>query len=197
MNGTDISALGREAVYEYFSVVFQDFNLLAATVAENVSCRLMEETDVARVCECLALAGLTEKIASLPRGVETPLTKELDLDGVMFSGGEKQKLMIARCLYNDGPVIILDEPTSALDAIAENEIYAKYNSLTKGKTSIFISHRLSSTKFCDRIIMLDRGKIIEEGTHDELLKKNGEYAKMYAMQSSYYNEERNSNESDQ
>lgn len=197
LDGTDISALGREAVYEYFSVVFQDFNLLAATVAENVSCRLMEETDLARVCECLALAGLTEKIASLPRGVETPLTKELDLDGVMFSGGEKQKLMIARCLYNDGPVIILDEPTSALDAIAENEIYAKYNSLTKGKTSIFISHRLSSTKFCDRIIMLDRGKVIEEGTHDELLKKNGEYANMYAIQSSYYNEERNSDESDQ
>lgn len=196
LNGVDVQTLSREEIYRYFSVVFQDFNLLAATVAENVSCCLKEKTDLHRVSACIRMAGLEEKIASLPKGLDTTLLKELDPEGVLLSGGEKQKLMIARCLYNDGPVLILDEPTSALDAIAESEIYAKYSGLTQGKTSIFISHRLSSTKFCDRIILLDHGSIIEEGTHGQLLKKNGKYADMYAIQSSYYNEEQTCDEND-
>ena len=191
LNGQDIGKWTREEVYEKFAVVFQDFNLLAVSIAENVSCRPMDGTDVDRVQRCLHLAGLKEKVDSLPKGVKSNLLRELDSEGIVLSGGEKQKLLIARCLYKDSPVMVLDEPTSALDAIAESEIYGKYNDLTRGKTSIFISHRLSSTKFCDRIIMMDRGKIVEEGTHEELLGRNGEYAKMYSIQSSYYNEEPN------
>ena len=117
------------------------------------------------------------------------MLKELDEDGVVLSGGETQKLMLARCLYKDAKIIILDEPTAALDALAENELYEQYASLTKDKTSIFISHRLNSTKFCDRIIMLDQGLIIEEGTHNELMQNKGKYAELYSLQASYYKKE--------
>ncbi|NBJ89109.1 ATP-binding cassette domain-containing protein [Acutalibacter sp. 1XD8-36] len=107
-------------------------------------------------------------------------------DGVDLSGGEAQKLMLARALYKDGPIVILDEPTAALDPIAEAELYEKYSSLTAGKTSLYISHRLSSTRFCDRVLFLERGDIIEEGTHEELLDLRGKYYELYEVQSSYY-----------
>ena len=123
--------------------------------------------------------------------MNTHLVKGVFEDSVDFSGGEKQKLLFARALYKDAPIIILDEPTSALDPIAENEIYLQYNELTKGKTSIYISHRLASTRFCDRIIYLEQGKIIEEGSHDELIKLGGKYAYMYRVQSQYYMEKQN------
>lgn len=171
------------------AAVFQEIHLLAATVLENVSCLPEEDSDPVRAWECFEKAGLKEKIGSLPRGIHSRMLKELDGEGVVLSGGEAQKLMLARCLYQNCPVLILDEPTAALDAIAESEIYQRYQELTKGKTSIFISHRLSSTKFCDRILLLDQGRIVEEGTHAQLLEKQGAYAKMYAMQSSYYREE--------
>ena len=116
------------------------------------------------------------------------MTKEIDPEGVVLSGGELQKLMIARCLYRDRPILILDEPTSALDAVAESKVYQEYYELTKQKTSIFISHRLSSTKFCDRIILLSNGRIVEEGTHEQLLARKGKYASMYTIQASYYQE---------
>ena len=117
------------------------------------------------------------------------MTKELDENGVVFSGGEAQKLMLARTIYDDSPIVILDEPTSALDALMESEIYENYNTIFADKTSVFISHRLSSTKFCDRIIFLEDGLIVEEGTHDELLKMGERYASMYEIQASYYNGE--------
>lgn len=188
INGLDTATLSPEEIYLWCTAVFQDFHLLAATLAENVSCMPEEKTDDRRVRSCLKQVGLAQKIESLPKGLHIQMTKELEQDGVLLSGGELQKLMIARCLYTDRPILILDEPTSSLDAVAESQIYQNYYELTKEKTSIFISHRLSSTKFYDRIIHLQNGKIIEEGTHAQLLAKNGAYTKMYETQASYYQE---------
>ena len=134
-------------------------------------------------------SGLDSKISSLPKGKETLLVKSVNEGAIDLSGGETQKLMLGRALYKDGPIVILDEPTAALDPIAENEIYEKYNELTEEKTSIFISHRLSSTRFCDRILFIGDGKILEEGDHYHLMNKGGEYSKMYDMQSHYYKED--------
>lgn len=184
--GEEIRFMPRELLFRKISAVFQDFNLLAAPIAENISCsdRVEEE----KLKEVLEQAGLSEKIRSLSDGVRTELTKEVSSDGILLSGGQNQKLLMARCLYKDAPIVILDEPTAALDALAESELYESYSSLFDKKTVLFISHRLSSTKFCDRIILLQDGAIAEEGTHDELLKKNGKYAQMYRLQSSYYEE---------
>lgn len=189
INGFDMTRLTPEEQYRWCTVMFQDFHLLAATLAENVSCMPKEKTNYRRVDTCLKWAGLAHKAASLPHGLDSTMTKELDTEGIVLSGGELQKLMIARCLYQDRPIIILDEPTAALDAVAESRIYQQYYELTKNKTSIFISHRLNSTKFCDRIILLNGGQIVEEGGHEQLLAQKGEYASMYTMQASYYQEE--------
>lgn len=189
LNGIDINCYKKEDYYKVFSVVFQDFQVLALSIAENVSCCIEEKTDYDSVEKCIELSGLKDKVSEFKNGIYTTMLKELDSDGIVLSGGETQKLMLARCLYKDSGVIILDEPTSALDALAESEIYEKYNTLIDGKTSIFISHRLSATKLCDRIIVLNNGKIIESGTHEALLKMNGEYASMFNIQSSYYQEE--------
>ena len=188
INGVDTAKLTPEEIYAWCTVAFQDFHLLAATLAENVSCQPEDQTDTTRVQSCLDQVGLGQKVRALPDGLDTQMTKELYAGGVIFSGGETQRLMIARCLYQNRPIFILDEPTAALDALAEREIYQKYHQLTKGKTSIFISHRLSSTQFCDRIILLRDGQIAEEGTHAQLLAKGGAYTKMYATQASYYQE---------
>lgn len=189
LNGVDSSQFSREELYRYFSVAFQELQLLAVSVAENVSCLPVDETDEKRVEQCLKQAGLWERVRGMKEGIRTEMTRELNEEGVMLSGGEQQKLMIARCLYKDSPVMILDEPTAALDAIAESEIYGAYGELSCGKTSLFISHRLSSTKFCDRIVLLENGKIREEGTHEALMERNGAYARMYRLQASYYQEE--------
>ena len=133
---------------------------------------------------------MTDFIAELPDGLQTHVGRDVFSDGVLFSGGETQRLMLARALYKDGPVLILDEPTAALDPIAENDIYMKYNDMTAGKTSVFISHRLASTRFCDRILFLQDGGISEEGTHESLLALGGEYAKLFDVQSRYYQEGR-------
>ena len=188
INGFDTSRFTPEEMYQWCTVVFQDFHLLAATLAENISCMPEERTDYQRVHFCLDKVGLGSKVTSLPQGLNSNMTKELDPEGVVLSGGELQKLMIARCLYRDRPILILDEPTSALDAVAESKVYQEYYELTKQKTSIFISHRLSSTKFCDRIILLSNGRIVEEGTHEQLLARKGKYASMYTIQASYYQE---------
>ena len=189
LDGQDIRQFNRRDYYALFSAVFQEFSVLAATVAENVS-QTVGGGDQDKVRACLDKAGLTEKIDSLPKGIDTQVGREVYEDGVLFSGGQTQRLMLARALYKDGPVLLLDEPTAALDPIAENDIYLKYNEMSAGKTSLFISHRLASTRFCDRIIFVAGGDIAEEGTHDELMQKGGGYAKLFEVQSRYYREGR-------
>ena len=187
LNGEDIRRYDRRAYYELFSAVFQDFSVLEASVAENVAQRV-EGIDTDRVMACLDQAGLTEKVMSLPKGVATAIGRQVFEDGVELSGGQTQRLMLARALYKDGPILVLDEPTAALDPIAEEDIYRKYSGMTGGKTSLFISHRLASTRFCDRILFLEQGRIAEEGTHNELLARGGGYAKLFDVQSQYYRE---------
>lgn len=173
--------------YELFSAVFQSFSIMDTTIAECVA-QTATDIDMNKVADCLDKAGLTATIAKFPEGVGTHIGREVYLDGVMLSGGQTQRLMLARALYKDGPILILDEPTAALDPIAENDIYMKYSEMTAGKTSVFISHRLASTRFCDRIIFVADGGIAEEGTHEELLDKNGAYANLFEVQSRYYRE---------
>lgn len=187
LNGEDIRRYNRREYYKLFSAVFQEFSVLEVSVAENVAQRV-EGIDEERVRRCLEQAGLTEKVESLPKGLQTPIGRQVFEDGVELSGGQTQRLMLARALYKDGPILVLDEPTAALDPIAESDIYQKYNGMTQGKTSLFISHRLASTRFCDRILFLENGQITEEGTHDQLLAQGGGYAKLFEVQSRYYKE---------
>ena len=194
INEINIKDINIKKYHNLFSVVFQDVFAFAFTIAQNITCTNDEEIDFEKVHKCLEMAGLKEKIDSLPNGVNTNMLKEFDEEGIVFSGGEMQKLMLARALYKDSPIIILDEPTAALDPIAENEMYEKYNSFIDDKTSIFISHRLSSTQFCHRVIFIKDGKIIEDGTHDELMSLDGEYANMFEVQSHYYQKEVEANE---
>lgn len=187
LDGKDIRAFNRRDYYMMFSAVFQEFSLLAGTIATNVA-QDSVGIDMDRVKECVDKAGLRKKVESLKDGYETYLNREVYEDAILLSGGETQRLMLARALYKDAPFIVLDEPTAALDPIAESEMYQKYNEMTSGKSSIYISHRLASTRFCDRIIMIADGGIGEEGTHEELLKAGGKYADLYKVQSKYYKE---------
>ena len=157
------------------------------TVAENIA-QTNENIDTKKLWDCIEKAGLTETIQKLPKGLDTHVGRQVYLDGVLFSGGQTQRLMLARALYKDGAILLLDEPTAALDPLAENDIYQKYKDMTAGKTSLFISHRLASTRFCDRIIFAADGRITEEGTHDQLLARGGAYAKLFEVQSRYYQE---------
>ena len=188
LNGQDIREFDRRAYYRLFSAVFQGFSILDTTIAECVA-QTSESIDREKVDRCLAQAGLTEAIARFPQGMDTHFGRDVYLDGVQLSGGQTQRLMLARALYKDGPILVLDEPTAALDPLAENDIYQKYSDMTAGKTSVFISHRLASTRFCDRILFIADGGIAEEGTHQELLAKGGAYAQLFAVQSRYYREE--------
>ena len=195
LNGEDIRKFNRNDYYALFSAVFQEFSVLDVTVKENVA-QCVDGIDETRVWQCIDKAGLTEKIRSLPKGIETHLGRRVFKDGVEFSGGQTQRLMLARALYKNAPILVLDEPTAALDPIAENDIYQKYNDMTHGRTSFFISHRLASTRFCDRIIFVDSGKIAEEGTHNELLKNGGGYAYLFEVQSKYYRSDNQDGTSD-
>lgn len=186
INGKKTTDYNRDELYTIFSAVFQDIYLLPSSIAKNVALCSKKDIDYNRVNEVLKIAGIYEKVQSLKDGVDTLLLKSILDNAIDLSGGEQQKLSIARSLYKKGRIIILDEPTAALDPIAENEVYLKYNEITEGRTSIFISHRLSSTRFCDRIIFLEDGKIAEIGDHDSLMKLNGKYAEMFETQSKYY-----------
>lgn len=179
-------------IYEYyslFSAVFQDISLMPYSIAENIAATTeKDEIDFEKVKNSIEIAGLKERVDALPLGVDTPFNKNVNEGAVDFSGGEKQKLALARAIYLERPMLILDEPTAALDPIAENEMYMKFNEISRGQTAMFISHRLASTRFCDRIIHLENGEIIENGTHDELIAANGKYAMMYGLQSKYYSD---------
>lgn len=192
LNNINIKMYNRRDYYQLFSAVFQDFSVLDVTIAENIA-QTDENINTELMEHCINQAGLTEKIKRLPNGVKTHIGKVFE-DGIELSGGELQRLMLARALYKNAPIIILDEPTSALDSIAESEIYNKYNELTNGRMAVYISHRLASTRFCDRIILIAEGSIDEEGTHDELLAHNGHYADLFEIQSKYYREGRARNE---
>lgn len=189
LNGIDIRSLNRKAYYQLFSAVFQEYSILDVTVSECIT-QSEEKPDESRMKWCIEQAGLTEFIAGLPNGLQTHVGRDVFSDGVLFSGGQTQRLMLARALYKEGSVLILDEPTAALDPLAEHDIYTKYNEMTAGKTSVFISHRLASTRFCDRILFLREGQIVEEGTHESLLALGGAYADLFAVQSRYYQEGR-------
>lgn len=148
-----------------------------------------ENTDIDKAYSCVAEAGLQEKIDSLPKGILTELLKVVDEEGVDFSGGEKQKLALARALYKNAPIVVLDEPTSALDAIAEQRLYQSFDKMIGEKSAVYISHRLASTRFCDKVAMFKGGEMIEYGAHEELMEQNGEYAHMFELQAQYYQEE--------
>ena len=189
INGVNIKDFSKEEYYKILSVVFQDIKTFAFTVAENVSLENLEDVDREKVLHCIEKAGVGDKINSLQKGIDTSLLKILDGEGVELSGGENQKLALARALYKNGKIVILDEPTSALDAVAEYNIYKGFDELIGDKTAIYISHRLASTKFCDVIAFFENGEIVEYGTHEELLKKNGKYSDMFNIQAQYYKEE--------
>lgn len=184
IEGTDIFNIPINEHYKLFSVVYQEIKPLAASISENVASS--DQYDEAKVWDVITRAGLKKKVDSLEKKLGTPILKVLEDDGLELSGGENQKLALARALYKDGPIVILDEPTAALDPIAEKDIYESFSDMIDGRTAIFISHRLSSTKFCDKVAYFDGGKIEEYGTHDELLSLGGKYAHMFNTQAQYY-----------
>lgn len=186
VNGVEISGYKKEEYNRALAAVFQDILLLPVAIEQNVSSHIHEKTDRDRVYRCLDQADLGELVKRLPDGVETAVGMQVKPGAVELSGGERQKLLIAKAVYKNGHIIILDEPTAALDPISESDIYGKYNSLTENATSLFVSHRLASTSFCDRVILMEDGGIAEEGSHEELIALEGKYFQMYRQQSQYY-----------
>ncbi len=187
LNGIDIRKYNYAEYRGIFSVVFQDFQLFALKLGENVAAKVDYDNDL--VVNSLEKAGFGEKLAQMRSGTETYLYKEYDKDGINISGGEAQKIAIARALYKDAPFIILDEPTAALDPVAEAEIYSKFNDIAGDKTAVYISHRLSSCKFCDEIVVFDKGEVVQQGTHASLTADaNGKYYELWHAQAQYYTE---------
>lgn len=185
LNGIDIRKYRYDEYLHIFSVVFQDFQLLAFPLSQNVAAQAAPDAE--RVARCLDEAGFGHRLSSLPQGLDTPLFRDFDERGVEVSGGEAQKIAIARALYKDAPFIVLDEPTAALDPVSEAEIYARFNTLIQDKTAIYISHRLSSCRFCDRIAVFDKGNIVQFGSHDELVAdEGGKYQELWNAQAQYY-----------
>lgn len=188
VDGRDIRTFDRAQYFRYLAAVFQDITVLPESIRDNILCAA-DNTDEAALERAVALAGLDEKLKTLPAGMETPLVKSVMDGAVDLSGGEMQKFALARALYKGGKILVLDEPTAALDPIAEDRMYQTYATLTAGNTAVFISHRLSSTRFCDTILVLNDGEIIQRGTHDALLAAGGQYAAMFRAQSKYYQKE--------
>lgn len=187
INGKNAKEYDKEEYQKLFSTVFQEVNILAFTVRENISLGL--SNDEMRIWEALDKVGLKEKVQGFEKGLDQMMLKNIDEEGVVLSGGENQKLAIARALYKNGKAIILDEPTAALDALAEAKIYEEFNDLIGDKTAIYISHRLASTKFCDRIAFFKDSRLSEYGHHDELMNLKGDYYQMFIVQGKYYQEE--------
>ena len=194
VGGRPLSSFGREEYFSMNAAVFQDVKLLPLTIAQNVASDNGEDIDRQRVRQCLSLAGLWEMVDGLPQKEDTPLGRGVLDDGIDLSGGERQKVWMARAFYKEAPILILDEPTAALDPLAEQEIYEKYVQMSEGKTSLFIAHRLASTRFCDRIWLMENGRITEQGSHEELMEKNGAYARLFAVQGKYYRKEESGKE---
>ncbi|MBU5427478.1 ABC transporter ATP-binding protein/permease [Tissierella pigra] len=188
VNGININKFNKEEYLDLLSVVFQDIKIFPFNIRENIS--FSNTFDEIKLNESIEQSGLKDKIQSLEKGVETNMLKILDEEGIELSGGENQKLAIARALYKNGKILIMDEPTASLDALAENRLYESFDKLISGKTAIYISHRLSSTRFCDKIAFIENGQLQEYGTHDELMKLDSLYANMFNIQSRYYKEDK-------
>lgn len=195
LNGTDIRKFKRSEYYKLFAPVFQSVEIFAFLMSENISMQRAGDLDIEKARRCACEAGLEDRIVSLAKGIETPLTKFVEDDGVDLSGGEKQKLALAKALYKDAKIIVLDEPTSALDAIAEQALYESFDEMIGEKSAVYISHRLASTRFCDCIALFEDGHLVEYGSHDELMAANGEYAGMFNTQAQYYRENPDGGES--
>lgn len=189
INGVDISHVNPKEVFRVTSLVFQNVDIFANSIAENITSVVPEKIDKKRLTKVITDSGLLESIQQLEKGYETNLTTYVDENGISLSGGQLQKLMLAKALYKDALILILDEPTAALDPIAESQLYEQYGNLTKNKTSIFISHRLSSTQFCNRVIFMEKGKIVQDGTHQQLMSLDGPYRTMFSAQAHYYQKE--------
>lgn len=184
INGINIRDYTKESIIKLYSVVFQDFKIFSTTLAQNISAG--EEYNREKLFEALDKSNIKNRVLKMEKQEGTYLYKDLDKAGVEISGGEAQKLALARALYKDAPIVILDEPTAALDPVAENEIYSRFNSFTKDKTAIYISHRLSSCAFCDSIAVFDKAELVENGTHSQLIEQNSTYSKLWNAQAQYY-----------
>ena len=184
LNGVDINTFEERAYAKCLSVLFQDYKIFSFSVKENLA--FQETADEERIRVSLGQAGILEKVEELPLGLDTPLYKDFDKDGTELSGGEMQKLAIARTLYKNAPLVVLDEPTAALDPYAEYEIFSKFIAIANGKTSIYISHRLSSCRFCDVVAVFDNGALVEYGSHEQLVAQGRLYAEMWEAQAQYY-----------
>ncbi len=188
-NGKPVTEYNRVELYQMYSAVFQQFSIMPVTIEEIVAEAPKAQVDSERVKKCLELAGMWERIQKLPDKLQSQYGRTIYDDGIEFSGGETQKLLLARSIYKSAPILLLDEPTAALDPIAESELYQKYNQISEGKTAVFISHRLASANFCNRIILIENGAVCEEGTHRELIAKKGKYYNLFELQAKYYREE--------
>ncbi len=194
LNGVDVREYDRLDYFKIFSPVFQNVEMFALNLGENVAMRPDKRVESDKAVRVLNASGLRDKLKSMKDGLKTQMTKVIYDEGIDLSGGEKQKLSLAKALYKDAPIVLLDEPTAALDPLAEYELYQSFDEIIKGKTAVYISHRLSSTRFCDNIAMFENGSLIEYGTHESLLKSGGAYAHLFEVQAQYYKEEQKKKE---